>query len=94
MEQFSKAFTMADRVYLTDIYAAREKDTGLVHSSELAEKINQIMNNAIYVPSFKDTVDRLIQDSSPGDLVLTMGAGDVDRVGELFLQEKKIRAVG
>ncbi|MBP7176140.1 MAG: UDP-N-acetylmuramate--L-alanine ligase [Thermoclostridium sp.] len=94
MNEFSKAFTMADRVYLTDIYAAREKDTGLVNSSELAERINQTMNNAVYVSSFKEAVDRLIQDSSPGDLILTMGAGDVDRVGELFLQGKKIRAVG
>ncbi len=94
MDQFSKAFTMADRVYLTDIYAAREKDTGLVHSSQLADRINQVMNNAIYVSSFKEAVDHLIQDSSPGDMILTMGAGDVDRVAEMFLQEKKIRAVG
>ncbi len=94
LDDFSRAFTMADKVYLTDIYAAREKDTGLIHSSQLADKINQTMNNAVYVASFKDTVDQLIQDSSPGDMILTMGAGDVDRVGELFLQEKKIRAVG
>ena len=94
MNEFSKAFTMADRVYLTDIYAAREKDTGLVHSSELTDRINQTINNAVYVSSFKEAVDRLIQDSSPGDMILTMGAGDVDRVGEMFLQEKKIRAVG
>lgn len=91
---FSRAFTMADKVYLTDIYAAREKDTGLIHSSQLVDKINQTVNNAVYISSFKDIVDQLIQDSLPGDMILTMGAGDVDRVGELFLQEKKIRAVG
>lgn len=94
MDEFSKAFTMADKVYLTDIYAAREKDTGLVHSSQLADRINQTMHNAVYVASFKEAVDQLIRDSSPGDMILTMGAGDVDHVGELFLQEKKIRAVG
>ncbi|NLN63837.1 MAG: UDP-N-acetylmuramate--L-alanine ligase [Clostridiaceae bacterium] len=94
MNQFSKAFTMADKVYLTDIYAAREKDTGLIHSSQLAQSINQVMNNAVYISSFKDIVDQLIRDASPGDMILTMGAGDVNRVGELFVQEKKIRAVG
>ena len=85
---------MADKVYLTDIYAAREKDTGLIHSSQLAQSINQVMNNAVYISSFKDIVDQLIRDASPGDMILTMGAGDVNRVGELFVQEKKIRAVG
>jgi len=94
MEQFSKAFSFADRVYITDIYAAREKDTGIVDASNLVKRINNVTNNAEYIASFKDIVNRLIQDSSPGDLILTMGAGDVDQVGNMFLREKKIRAVG
>jgi len=93
MNEFSKAFTMADRVFVTDIYAAREKDTGLVHSATLVDRMNQYVNNAVYISSFKDIVDRLIQESSPGDLILTMGAGDVDKIGEMFLQEQKTRAV-
>lgn len=94
MDEFSRAFTMADKVYVTDIYAAREKDTGLVHSKQLVDRINETMHNAVYISSFKDIADQLIQDSSPGDIILTMGAGDVYRAGELFIQEKKIRAVG
>lgn len=94
INEFSRAFTMADRVFVTDIYAAREKDTGLIHSTALVDRINQYVNNAVYISSFKDIVDRLIQESSPGDLILTMGAGDVDKIGEMFLQEKKTRAVG
>ena len=94
MDQFSKAFTMADRVYITDIYAAREKDTGTVDASNLVKRINNVTDNAVYIASFKDIVNRLIQDSSPGDLILTMGAGNVDQIGNMFLQEKKIRAVG
>ncbi len=95
INEFSKAFTMVDRLYVTDIYnAGREKDTGLIHSSVLVEKINRCYNNAIYISSFKDVVDRLIQDSTPGDLIITMGAGDVYRIGEMYFQEKKIRAVG
>ncbi len=94
MNEFSKAFTMADRVFVTDIYAAREKDTGLVHSATLVDRMNQYVNNAVYISSFKDIVDRLIQESSPGDLILTMGAGDVYKIGEMFLLEKKTCAVG
>ncbi len=94
MNEFSRSFTMADKVYITDIYAAREKDTGKVNASTLVDKINLNMNNAVYIPVFKDIVDRLIQDSSPGDIILTMGAGNVNEIGEMYLQEKKIRAVG
>lgn len=94
LNEFSKAFTLADKVYVTDIYAAREQDNGSIHSSDLVDKINENLNNAVYVSSFSSIVDSLIRDSSAGDLVLTMGAGDVDRVGEMFLAEKKISAVG
>ncbi|AGC69461.1 UDP-N-acetylmuramate--L-alanine ligase MurC [Thermoclostridium stercorarium subsp. stercorarium DSM 8532] len=94
IDEFSKAFTLADKVYVTDIYAAREKDNGIIHSSELVRRINEHLNNAVYISSFEDIVDSLIHDSSAGDLVLTMGAGDVYKVGEMFLAEKKIRAVG
>lgn len=95
INEFSTAFTMADKVYITDIYSAsREKDTGLVHSTDLVERINRNLNNAEYIPSFKDIVDRLIQESSSGDLIITMGAGDVYKIGSMYLEEKKIRAVG
>lgn len=94
LNDFASAFTLADKVYVTDIYAARERDTGLIHSSDLVNRINEHFNNAVYISSFEGVVDALIHDSSAGDLVLTMGAGDVDKVGEMFLAEKKIRAVG
>ena len=44
-----------------------------------------------YISSFDNIVDTLIHDSSAGDIVLTMGAGNVDKVGDVF---RKIRAVG
>jgi UDP-N-acetylmuramate--alanine ligase len=67
---------------------------GTVDASNLVKRINNVTDNAVYIASFKDIVNRLIQDSSPGDLILTMGAGNVDQIGNMFLQEKKIRAVG
>jgi len=94
LNEFAKAFTLADKVYVADIYAARENDNGSIHSSDLVNKINEHLSNAVYISSFEGIVDSLIHDSSAGDLIITMGAGDVDKVGEMFLAEKKISAVG
>lgn len=95
LDDFARAFTMADKLYITDIYnAGREKDTGLINSSRLVMECSRYMNNAEYISSFHDIVNQLILDSTSGDLIITMGAGDVYKVGEMYLQEKKIRAVG
>ncbi len=66
---------------ILDIYAAREKDTGLVSARDLANAIP----DALYMPSFAACVAYIMENAKPGDMVLTMGAGDVYRVGELFL---------
>lgn len=95
LNEFSTAFSMADKLYITDIYnAGREKDTGLIHSSVLVDRINDNVNNAEYISSFKAIVERLIQESSSGDLIITMGAGDVNKIADMFLNGKKILAVG
>ncbi len=89
LDEFAAAFTDADVVLLADIYAAREADTGDIHSGMLAEKINGLGQEAIYLRNFESIVDHLVKNSLPGDLVLTMGAGDIYRVGEMFLNRKE-----
>ncbi len=79
--QFVETLSGASPIIL-DIYAAREKDTGLVSARELADAIS----GSTYLPSFDAAVDYLRKNARPGDMVLTMGAGDVYRVGELFLE--------
>jgi len=91
LNDFSEAFFDADKVIVTDIYSAREIDTGEIHSSILAKEINAKSNNAIYISDFSDIVEYLKENVSPGDLILTMGAGDVYRVGEMFLKEKILK---
>ncbi len=81
--QFVEAFSDAEPL-IVDIYAAREKDTGLIHARDLANAIEK----ASYLPSFAACVDYLRAHAKEGDVVLTMGAGDVYRVGEMFLQRK------
>lgn len=93
LDEFSEAFSDADEVIIADIYSAREIDTGEIHSSILSEKINTRSNNAIYKPDFASIVDCLKENVSSGDLIITMGAGDVYKVGEMFLKQKNVISV-
>ncbi len=85
MDEFSQAFGNADNVIVADIYAAREKDPGDVHSSMLAEKICEQGGNAMYIGDFQEIAQFLDKNAASGDLILTMGAGDIVRCGEMFL---------
>ena len=85
LDDFSRAFALADTVIVTDIYAAREKDTGLIHSRTLTERINMNTGNAVYISDFNDIIKYLHENTAPGDLILTMGAGDVYKVADMFL---------
>ena len=79
-EEFKTTFTDVDELILTDIYAAREKDTGLISSQQLAIAINEISNNCTYISSFEKIKEFLKENVSNGDLVLTIGAGDVTNI--------------
>lgn len=93
LDDFSESFFDADEVIIADIYSAREIDTGEIHSSILTEKINSKSKNALYKSDFASIVEHLKENVSPGDLVLTMGAGDVYKIGEMFLRKKDIATV-
>ncbi len=89
MNEFSNAFADADSVIVADIYAARELDKGEIHASALAEKISSTGQNALYIHGFDNIVSYLDKNVSQGDLIITMGAGDIYKVGELYLQKDK-----
>lgn len=80
--EFAKAFVDADNVIITDIYAAREKDTGLVHSKDLVDEINAVSNNAIYIKSFEEIEDYLKENAKKDDVIFTVGAGNVFKIGD------------
>jgi UDP-N-acetylmuramate--alanine ligase len=88
--EFSEAFHDADNVIITDIYAAREKDTGLVNPSELVDSINKYSANAVYRNDFRGIADLIAHEAKPGDLIFTMGAGDVFKLGPMILNEIKV----
>jgi UDP-N-acetylmuramate--alanine ligase len=93
MDEFATAFGDASFVILSDIYAAREVDSGEVSSSILAEKILGTGKKAFYIKGFDSIVEFLDKNAEPGDLIITMGAGDIYKVGEMFLEARKKLAV-
>lgn len=93
LDDFSRAFAQADTVVVSDIYSAdREKDTGLINSRVLTDRINMNTGNAVYISRFEDIVHYLLENAEPGDLVVTMGAGNVYKIGEMYLATKDVRS--
>lgn len=84
MKQFATCFTEADRVLVLDIYAARETDTLGIDASELVSTIDH--PQAMYIGGRREATDYLLARVRPGDLVITLGAGDGDKVGEWLLE--------
>ncbi len=86
LDDFARSFAQADTVVVTDIYAAREKDTGLIHSRTLTDRINTQTGNALYLSDFSDITAFLTEHASPGDLVITLGAGNVYKICDLLIE--------
>ncbi len=82
---FVEQLQRPDLTYLAEIYAAREKNTPGISSADLAKEIP----NAIYLPTFDELEKSLRFTAAPGDILLTVGAGDVYRLGERLVAENK-----
>lgn len=80
--EFAEALSHTDHLVLADIYAARETDTLGVSSADLAEEAKKFGTDAHYFPSFEEIEAFLRDNCAPGDLLITMGAGDVVNIGE------------
>ncbi|NLK86690.1 MAG: UDP-N-acetylmuramate--L-alanine ligase [Clostridiaceae bacterium] len=93
MNDFTTSFDKADILILTDIYAAREADNGEVNSSMLADRITRAGKTVMYIKDFSNIVEYLDKNAQPGDIIITMGAGDIYKVGEMFLEARKKLAV-
>ena len=85
MDQFAQELARADEVIVADIYAARETDHLGISSANLVEKIRARGTKAHYVPSFDEIETFILQNCVQGDVLITMGAGDIVKVGEKLL---------
>ena len=84
--EICKALSLSDKVILVDIYAAREKDTGVISSKMLAEDIKgKYGKDVYYFSTFDEAENFLLVNCLPGDLLITMGAGNVVKIGEELL---------
>ena len=85
LDDFAKALTQADHVVLADIYAAREQNTIGISSEDLQKKIVERGTPCEYFPTFDEIETFLLSNLAAGDLLITMGAGDVVMIGEHLL---------
>ena len=85
LHDFAKALCLADRVVLADIYAARETDTLGISSQTLQEEIHKLGHNCDYFSTFDEIENFLLENCTMGDVLITMGAGDVLKIGENLL---------
>ena len=82
LDDFAIALSHADSAVLTEIYAARESNVNHISSKMLVDKIP----GAVFAPTFDDAIRFLKEQARPGDLIFTMGAGDITKLYDL-LQE-------
>ncbi len=85
LQEFAQALSSADHVVLADIYAARETDTLGISSKDLQNELLKAGNACDYFPTFDEIENFLLENCNPGDMLITMGAGDVHKIGENLL---------
>jgi len=87
-DEFAEAFELADHLVLAEIYAAREKNIYKISSLQLRDKILETHpdKDVIFIDNFEDIAKYVEDHAEPGDLAITMGAGDIYKVGELLLK--------
>ncbi len=89
LNEFAESFNDADRVVGLDIYRSRETDTLDISTADVIEVMNH--PQAAYVPKIDDTVDYLLDRIRPDDVILTLGAGDGNLVGDKLISALKKR---
>ena len=85
LHEFADALSLADHVVLTDIYAAREKNTIGISSADILKLLTEKGADARYYRYFDEVETYLLEHCQSGDMILTMGAGDVYRIGEKLI---------
>lgn len=90
-EEFGKSFSDCDIIILTDIYAASEEPIDGIDGQTLVKSVKAGgRKDVVYLPDLAAVTDYLLENARPGDLVLTMGAGDIYKAGESYLEKKRV----
>ncbi|MCH3972499.1 MAG: UDP-N-acetylmuramate--L-alanine ligase [Oscillospiraceae bacterium] len=87
LDDFAKALTIPDHVIVSEILAVREKNTYNIYAEDLVKKVP----NAVYRKTFPEIADYVMAHAKPGDLILTMGGGNVYQCANLIVDRYKKR---
>lgn len=87
LKEFADAFKGADKVIVTDIYAAREPFTDEVSSEDLVKLMKRAKIDAVYIKSFEEIADEALSMLSENDMLITIGAGNVNKVGQIIVNK-------
>ena len=87
--EFGDALGIADEVFVLDVYAAREQPLAGVSGASVAEHVTVPVH---YLPDFSSVAQRVAAAARPGDVVVTMGAGDVTMLGPEIIAALDARA--
>ena len=93
IDDFAKAFVDADTVTVLDIYAASEEPIPGITGETLARAIGRFHPRCAYSDSFETAIESTSARIAPGDMVLTLGAGNVSQLGPLLLSHLETRRV-
>ena len=85
LKDFASSLALADKIILADIYAAREKDPGDISSQDLADELEKLGKEVYYLPDFETIKKFILKNCLNGDLLITMGAGNIVEIGENLL---------
>lgn len=82
LEDFAKALAIPDHLIMTEILAVREENTYGIHTSDLAAKVP----GSLWFDSFEEIADYVMSQAQPGDLILTLGGGDIYKCANLIVK--------
>ena len=93
LDELAGSFAGCDRVYVLDIYAASEPPIPGVSSERLVGRMHELgVDTACYAPSDERVLEEIVSDARPGDLIITIGAGSVWKIGEAVAKELGARS--
>ena len=85
LKEFAAALSLADEIVLADIYAARESNVSGVSSEDIQKELELLGKKSHYFHSFDEIENFLLLNCINDDLLITMGAGDIAKVGNSLL---------
>ena len=85
LDDFARVLSHADFVVLSEIMGSREKNTYNIYAKDLAAKIH----GCVWFPDFPEIADYVVKNARPGDLILTLGCGDINKCAQLIVEKLK-----